>query len=238
MDLISSPAPVQSPNGPNILHTVRASLDPCTPPCVVHLAQYDDSFPLIAVRLFYAGKPYPVPTGAAVNLRVRKPDRTYLYTPVFGLDSARSTAFIQVSQQLTAAPGTACAMLEVVVNHGVAGTCPMILKIAKNPLPFHALQSSDDFSALTAFVQEAQTAQQTASKAANTAQEIADSLDWQNKITQIMADGSILETTEKQETLTTFGADGSITEQRSVNGEIVKTRVTAFDGNTIREVIS
>lgn len=82
---------------------------PSTP---VRLTQYDQTLPLLAVRLLAGGQPYAVPEGGAVNVRLKKPDGTYVYNPALGVDSARSTAYIAVTPQMTICAGRIAAVLE------------------------------------------------------------------------------------------------------------------------------
>lgn len=150
MDLITTAAAVYTPPAERVLHSTQAYLGDQRPPSTpVRLTQYDQTLPLLAVRLLAGGQPYAVPEGGAVNVRLKKPDGTYVYNPALGVNSARSTAYIQVTQQMTVCAGHAAPVLEVVVSGGVACTGTLALEIEPNPVPESAIESLDEYAAVT-----------------------------------------------------------------------------------------
>lgn len=139
----------------------------------VHLMQYDKTLPVIAVSLRSgeAGElPYTVPQGAQVNVRMDKADGHHVYNPALGLDSARQTVYIGITEQMTACAGPGTAVVEVILNGGVAGAAPVALDIAENPVPEAAIRSSDEFLSIADMVAQAAASAAAAAQSASDAQ--------------------------------------------------------------------
>lgn len=166
-DIISSAAPTLSPPAASILHHTFVDFAAMSPALPVHLVQYDQTLPVLAVVLKNDGQPYVLPAGAAVNIRMDKRDGHYVYNPALGVDDARTTAYIAVTQQMTTGAGDFAPILEIVVDGGIAGTAPLSLCIDRNPVPQDAVESSDEYK----------TAAQLAIEAAASAAAAADSAD-------------------------------------------------------------
>ena len=167
MDTIKTAAAVQSPPETSIQHSAQVSLTSRSPASVVHLVQYDTTVPIIAVALTANGQPYTVPAGAAVNVRLAKPDGTYVYNPAYGLSDDSQTAYIAVTVQMTVCSGRLAPVIEVVIDGGVAATGFFILDIDPNPIPEDAIASTDEY----------QTIQQLAAEVTTAAQIVQDNLD-------------------------------------------------------------
>lgn len=166
MDTITTPTVAQSPPSTSIQHAVQVSLTDRAPASVVHLVQYDTTVPIIAVTLTANGQLYTVPTGAAVNIRLAKPDGTYVYNPAYGLSADRQTVYIAVTVQMTVCIGKLSPVVEVVIDGGTAATGFFVLDIDPNPIPEGAIASTDEY----------QTIQQLAAQVASAAQIITDNL--------------------------------------------------------------
>lgn len=156
-----------------IVHRTSAGFNTRTFNPPVHLMQYDNTLPVIAVSLRSgeAGElPYTVPQGAQINVRMDKADGHHVYNPALGLDSARQTVYIGVTAQMTACAGLGTAVVEVVLNGGVAGAAPVALDIAENPVPEAAITSSDEFLSIAEMVAQAAASAAAAAKSASDAQ--------------------------------------------------------------------
>ena len=159
MDTITTPAAVQSPPENSIQHTAQVSLTSRSPASVVHLVQYD-TVPIIAVVMIANGQPYAVPTGAAVNVRLAKPDGTYVYNPAYGLSEDRQTVYIAVTVQMTVCSGKISPVVEVVVDGGTAATGFFVLDIDPNPIPEDAIASTDEYKTIQQLAAEVTVAAQ------------------------------------------------------------------------------
>lgn len=155
MDQIKTPAATYTPPATAILHHTQASFTDRELPQPVHLVQYDDTVPILAVELSANGQPYSVPAGAALNISMDKRDGHYIYNPALGLNEARTIAYIAVTQQMTTGAGDFSPVLEVVVDGGVAGTAALSIWIDKNPVPEDAIESTDEYKTVQQLVQDA-----------------------------------------------------------------------------------
>lgn len=175
MDLITTPVVFgQSPPENSIVHSTSVSLTNRSPSEPVHLVQYDDTLPMVAVALTSNGQPYTVPSGAAVNVRLAKSDGHYVYDPAYGVSDDGQTAYIAVTVQMTAVSGKVSPIIEVVVNGTVAGTGFFVLDIDPNPIPEGAIESTDEFK----------TIQQLAAEVTQAAKAVTDNLPAINAINE------------------------------------------------------
>ena len=158
MDTITTPAAVYSPPSTAILHNSQASLTDRAPTAPVHLVQYDQTVPIIAVSLTENDSQYTIPTGAAVNVRMDKPDGKHVYNPALGISADGKTVYIGVTVQMTTAWGRSAPIIEIVVGGGIVGSAAFPVIIDENPVPESAIESTDEFltiQQLAAQVQQA-----------------------------------------------------------------------------------
>ena len=149
MDLITTPAQVgYTPAATAIVHSTTASLTSRAPVQPVHLVQYDQTMPVIAVSLTSNYQPYTVPSGAAVNVRMDKRDGHYVYNQALGVSEDRQTAYIGVTLQMTTGAGEFWPTIEIVIDGQVAGTSYVPLLIAENPVPEDAIESTDEYKTI------------------------------------------------------------------------------------------
>lgn len=148
MDTIVTPVTVVTLDSTKITHNIKADLVARYFPPVVRLVQYDMSLPVIAVSLMQNGQTYTLPSGAAANIRVHKPDATYVYNPALGCDSTRNIVYFEVTQAMAAANGDGLAIVEIVVDGDIAGTSLITLHFEENPVPEDAIESSDEWETI------------------------------------------------------------------------------------------
>lgn len=191
MDTITTPAAVQSPPETSIQHSAQVSLTSRSPASVVHLVQYDATVPIIAVALTANGQPYTVPSGAAVNVRLAKPDGTYVYNPAYGLSDDSQTAYIAVTVQMTVCSGRLAPVVEVVIDGGVAATGFFILDIDHNPIPEDAIASTDEYQTIQQLAAQVQAAAKIVSDNEVGIQYIADN---HEEISSVAANGESITT--------------------------------------------
>lgn len=178
MDLITTPVVFgQSPPENSILHSTSVSFTGRSPSEPVHIVQYDLTIPVIAISLTANGQPYTVPSGAAVNIRLAKPDGHYVYDPAYGVSDDGQTVYIAVTGQMTVAAGKVQPVIEVVVDGGTAATGSFTLVIDKNPVPDSALQSSDEYLTMQQILAEVQAAAQLVEENQENLQNLTDNLE-------------------------------------------------------------
>lgn len=143
-----------SPPAEALIKATRADFDRRDVVQPVHLVQYDDTLPVLAVALYKGGQPWTLPTGADVNLRMDKKDGHYVYNPALGVSSDRSTVYMAVTAQMTTGFGTFAPVVEVLAGGGVAGMAALRLDIDRNPVQDGILESTDEYKAVQALAAE------------------------------------------------------------------------------------
>lgn len=143
-----------SPPAEALIKATRADFDRRDVVQPVHLVQYDDTLPVLAVALYKGGQPWTLPTGADVNLRMDKKDGHYVYNPALGVSSDRATVYLAVTAQMTTGYGTFAPVVEVLAGGGVAGMAALRLDIDRNPVQDGMLESTDEYKTVQALAAE------------------------------------------------------------------------------------
>lgn len=143
-----------SPPATALIKATRADFDRRDVVQPVHLVQYDDTLPVLAVALYKGGQPWTLPTGADVNLRMDKKDGHYVYNPALGVSSDRATVYLAVTAQMTTGCGTFAPVVEVLAGGGVAGMAALRLEIDRNPVQDGMIESTDEYKTVQALAAE------------------------------------------------------------------------------------
>lgn len=143
-----------SPPAEALIKATRADFDRRDVVQPVHLVQYDDTLPVLAVALYKGGQPWALPTGADVNLRMDKKDGHYVYNPALGVSSDRNTVYLAVTVQMTTGCGTFDPVVEVLAGGGVAGMAALRLVIDRNPVQEGMVESTDEYKTVQALAAE------------------------------------------------------------------------------------
>lgn len=143
-----------SPPAEALIKATRADFDRRDVVQPVHLVQYDDTLPVLAMALYKGGQPWTLPTGADVNLRMDKKDGHYVYNPALGVSSDRATVYLAVTAQMTTGYGTFAPVIEVLAGGGVAGMAALRLEIDRNPVQDGMLESTDEYKTVQALAAE------------------------------------------------------------------------------------
>ena len=143
-----------SPPAEALIKATRADFDRRDVVQPVHLVQYDDTLPVLAVALYKGGQPWTLPTGADVNLRMAKKDGHYVYNPALGVSSDRATVYLAVTAQMTTGYGTFAPVVEVLAGGGVAGMAALRLEIDRNPVQDGMIESTDEYKTVQALAAE------------------------------------------------------------------------------------
>ena len=143
-----------SPPETALIKATRADFDRRDVVQPVHLVQYDDTLPVLAVALYKGGQPWTLPTGADVNLRMDKKDGHYVYNPALGVSNDRATVYLAVTAQMTTGYGTFAPVVEVLAGGGVAGMAALRLEIDRNPVQDGMIESTDEYKTVQALAAE------------------------------------------------------------------------------------
>lgn len=143
-----------SPPVTALIKATRADFDRRDVVQPVHLVQYDDTLPVLAVALYKGGQPWALPTGADVNLRMDKKDGHYVYNPALGVSSDRAIVYLAVTAQMTTGYGTFAPVVEVLAGGGVTGMAALRLEIDRNPVQDGMLESTDEYKTVQVLAAE------------------------------------------------------------------------------------
>lgn len=177
MDTITTATPQQAPPANRLVIPTAAWFGTQRGvPQPVPLTQYDDSLPMLAVALYLNGKPYTLPDGAAINVRMDKRDGHFVYVPAYGVSDDRKTVYVEVALQMTTGAGEYWPILELVIDGDTAGTSVLPLYIAKNPVPEDAIESTDEWKTIQWIAAQVEEAAETIVENEEAIQEIHDNL--------------------------------------------------------------
>ena len=131
----------------------------------VHIVQYDNSQPIVAVELFKNSERFVLPDGYEANLRFGKKDRTFIYKPVLGCNQGRDTVYFAVDEQMSMFYGKVNPIIEFTYNGAVVGSSSIPFIIDKNPIQIGDVESKSDYPAIVERISAAETAAADAKKA-------------------------------------------------------------------------
>lgn len=117
-----------------VYHTYVDFVDRSMSPRPIHLVQYDDSMQLLQVELFLDGSRYAVYDDSEINIRLKKPDRSTVYSPAIGVSPDRHTVYFEVNRQMTSVTGKLFCIVEHCFNGQVAGSSSIPILIDGNPI--------------------------------------------------------------------------------------------------------
>lgn len=129
------------PDSSKIVHKTRVDFRQSIIANTVHLTQYDNSLPLVAVELYSAGEKYALPSNVtSVKIRFGKKDHTYVYTDALGCNEDRTVVYFEIIDQMTIFYGPHTPVVEVRVRVGeeaeeeIACSSYMQFDIHRNPI--------------------------------------------------------------------------------------------------------
>lgn len=133
-------------------------IDFATPdvPPRVYAKQYDNNMRIIKANLYANGQPYTVQSGFAVNVRMAKPDGTYVYNPA--LEISGTYVLIVLTQQMLAVAGECPAEIEVTQGSNVLSTATFVICVAADPVPENSIESTDEFKTIQEILEEVEAA--------------------------------------------------------------------------------
>lgn len=134
------------------------NIDFATPdvPPRVYAKQYDNNMRIIKANLYANGQPYTVQSGFDVNVRMAKPDGTYVYNPA--LEASGTYALIVLTQQMLAVAGECPAEIEVTQGSNVLSTATFVICVAADPVPENSIESTDEFKTIQEILEEVEAA--------------------------------------------------------------------------------
>lgn len=149
---------VFTPGLDRMIHSTSADFNKRTLPRPVHIVQYDDGIPILAVTLYLDGNQYTIPANAEMNIRFGKKDGTFVYNPALGCSSDRHIVYFEITQQMTVFQGRFTPIVEVVIGGDVAGSGCLDIEIDRNPIQEGDIESSTEFITIQEYASRAETA--------------------------------------------------------------------------------
>ena len=134
----------------------------------VHIVQYDNSQPIVAVELFKNSERFVLPDGYEANLRFGKKDRTFIYKPVLGCNQGRDTVYFAVDEQMSMFYGKVTPIIELTYNGAVVGSSSIPFVIDRNPIQIGDVESKSDYPAIVERISATEAAASDAKKAVDT----------------------------------------------------------------------
>ena len=108
-----------------IVHEVAVDFRKRSVPKPVHVVQYDDTLPIMAVSLSVGGQPYNLSTTASANLRFGKPDHTFNIIESLGCNASREVLYFPVTAQMTLFFGSFMPVVEIIDGGKLANSSPI-----------------------------------------------------------------------------------------------------------------
>lgn len=119
----------------------------------VHVVQYDDGIPLLAVKLFSDGQPYTIPANADINIKLSKPDGKFVYNPALGCNSARNTVYFEITYQMVLFANELSPVIEVIIGNSVSASSSISIIIDRNPIQNDAIESTSEWKMIQSAVE-------------------------------------------------------------------------------------
>lgn len=160
---------VYTPDSNRVVHYTYADMTARQIVRPVHLVQYDQGLPIIAVKLYNDGLEYTIPANATVNIRCGKVDGNFVYNPALGWDSAMHTVYFEVTKQMIALAGEINPIVEIELNNKIVSSGAIAVQIDFNPVQEQSIKSTTEYITGKQYAEQAVDAAARASNSANEA---------------------------------------------------------------------
>ena len=136
------------PDSTKILHIAYADFVSRQIGRTVHVVQYDDSLPLLAVKLFSDGQPYTIPSNANISIKLGKSDGKFVYNPALGCDSTRHIAYFEITYQMVVLAETVSPVIELRIGSSIAASSSIGIIIDRNPIQRDDIESTSEWKVI------------------------------------------------------------------------------------------
>lgn len=166
-----------TPDSTKILHTAYADFVSRQIGRPIHVVQYDDGLPILAVKLFKDGQPYTIPTNADVNIKLGKSDGRFVYNPALGCDSARHIVYFEITYQMVVLAETLSPVVEILIGTSVSASSSIGIVIDRNPVQNEAIESTSEWKTIVSAIEYAKEAVGAAASASASCSSASESKD-------------------------------------------------------------
>lgn len=160
---------VYTPDSSRVIHYTYADMTARQIVRPVHLVQYDQGLPIIAVKLYNDGLEYTIPANATVNIRCGKVDGNFVYNPALGWDSAMHTVYFEVTKQMTALAGEINPIVEIELNNKIVSSGAIAVQIDFNSVQEQSIRSTTEYITAKQYAEQAVDASAKAASSASNA---------------------------------------------------------------------
>lgn len=115
----------------------------------VHIVQYDDSMPILAVELYSDGMIYQAPSDNTFKLRFGHGDGTFSYVESIGTNLNRSIVYFRVTPAMTYRCGLRKPVVEMTAGFAFANSSEIPVMIDRNPIQESDEESYSEYSGIT-----------------------------------------------------------------------------------------
>ena len=143
---------VYTPNDQVIVHETMVDFSNRIIPKPIHIVQYDDGLPIIAVKTYLNNSVYRIPSSASVNMRFKKKDGTFVYNEALGWNNDRTIVYFEVRRQMTVVKGHYAPIVELVIDENVAGSSAILVEIDPNPIQDGDVESSSELGPFQEYI--------------------------------------------------------------------------------------
>ena len=136
-------------------------------PVVVN--QYDNKLPILAVKLYQNGVPYPAGllTGVTANIRFGKKNNLFVYNPALGFDSTGTIVYFEITYQMTTEWGKFKPNVEIMIDDDKIGATGFFdFEVMRNSIQEGDIEDSTEFHTLDEAAERAETAATNAASSA------------------------------------------------------------------------
>lgn len=123
----------------------------------VHVVQYDNSMPIVAVSLYSDSATYTIPQNYEANIRVKKPDGKFVYNKALGCDSTKAILYFEITEQMTSKNGLLSPVIELRNGNCVAASGYFEIEVDRNPVQQGDIESTSEYTRIEDYVKEAGT---------------------------------------------------------------------------------
>lgn len=148
------------PSDTTIVHSVDVDFIRREITIPIHVVQYDNNVPILAVSCYLDGKAWTTfPDDTIFSIRFGKPDNTFVYNVAAGKDEFENNLiYFRITQQMTTIPGKIKAVIEASIDGEVAASSYVLFDIDYNPVQEGMIESTDEYTTILESVADAQVA--------------------------------------------------------------------------------
>lgn len=137
-----------TPTATEIVHYTKADFRRRPIVEAVHIVQYDDSMPILAVELYSDGLVYQAPSANTFKIRFGHGDRTFSYVDALGTNADRTIVYFRITPAMTYRFGLKKPVVEMTAGFTFANSSEIPVMIDRNPIQESDEESYSEYSGI------------------------------------------------------------------------------------------